>query len=783
VRSITHIAQLAASASSVFFAICICGCGFTAPDGGGSGDAPPDRPNQPSSEVLPQDEGDSEPVDLSDFPSFGGGETPGQPVRFRLPLAADPQDHTFFDNDLTRPGISDWRCESATYDGHPGTDFPVPKNTPVYAAADGVIIQKVDMYGDGCYPCTDPCGPSYPAANRCQAPNGNFVRLRHATVGGKYVSSVYNHLEKGSVTPKPEGASVSCGELIGRVGRSGSATGYHLHFQTQLVDSNGIKSPFDPYAGPCGAESTWWVSQTSSGPGTSCPSVSPVTTPPPPPPPPPGCPNGVCGAGENCANCPQDCGCPTGKQCVGTTCQDIVTCPDGSCGSGENCANCPQDCACPTGQQCVGTTCQNIVTCPDGSCGNGENCANCPQDCGCPSGQECRNGSCGLKCPNGTCDPGETCSSCPQDCGCPAGQECRNGSCGLKCPNGTCDPGETCSSCAQDCGCPAGQECRNGSCGLKCPNGTCDPGETCSSCPQDCGCPAGQECRNGSCGLKCPNATCDPGETCSSCPQDCACQSGQECANGACRNRCGNQNCDAQQGENCSTCPGDCACQSGQECANGACRNRCGNQNCDTQQGENCSTCPGDCACQSGQECANGACRNRCGNQNCDAQQGENCANCPQDCACSSGQQCESSTCKPTGACCVNGNSCSTSVSQTTCTNQGGVWQGNGSTGCTNCPPHPRITNVLPSPAPGSRSPTTMTIQGSGFLQGARLWWYDVTHDVIYTDTPGTYPTSVSSTQITAKPTFGPYTALWSVTVLNPGDDGSNEWYISVTAP
>ena len=46
-----------------------------------------------------------------------------------------------------------------------------------------------------------------------------------------------------------------------------------------------------------------------------------VSPPPPPPPPPPVCNNdGYCGSGENCANCPRDCGCSSGRACSWGAC-------------------------------------------------------------------------------------------------------------------------------------------------------------------------------------------------------------------------------------------------------------------------------------------------------------------------------------------------------------------------------------------------------------------------------------------------------------------------------
>jgi murein DD-endopeptidase MepM/ murein hydrolase activator NlpD len=86
---------------------------------------------------------------------------------------------------------------------HDGADLVAPTGTPVYAAADGVVIGA--------------------------APNGgygNWIRLDHQ---GK-LSTVYGHLS--SFAPGiQEGVQVSQGELIGFVGNTGRSTGAHLHFE------------------------------------------------------------------------------------------------------------------------------------------------------------------------------------------------------------------------------------------------------------------------------------------------------------------------------------------------------------------------------------------------------------------------------------------------------------------------------------------------------------------------------------------------------------------------
>lgn len=94
---------------------------------------------------------------------------------------------------------------------HRGVDFPAPKGTPVYAAADGVIE---DMGWRGNY--------------------GNYVRIahdaRHATA--------YAHLDS-FASEVTEGERVTQGQVIGYVGRTGLASGNHLYWEV-LVDNKQV---------------------------------------------------------------------------------------------------------------------------------------------------------------------------------------------------------------------------------------------------------------------------------------------------------------------------------------------------------------------------------------------------------------------------------------------------------------------------------------------------------------------------------------------------------------
>ena len=83
---------------------------------------------------------------------------------------------------------------------HQGIDLAAPVNTPVYAARSGVVT--VATFGSAA---------------------GNYVSINH--MDG--FASIYMHLNSYVVS---SGQSVSAGQLIGYVGKTGVATGYHLHF-------------------------------------------------------------------------------------------------------------------------------------------------------------------------------------------------------------------------------------------------------------------------------------------------------------------------------------------------------------------------------------------------------------------------------------------------------------------------------------------------------------------------------------------------------------------------
>jgi murein DD-endopeptidase MepM/ murein hydrolase activator NlpD len=113
----------------------------------------------------------------------------------RSPLKFEPRVTSGFSSSRLHPVLHAARA-------HRGIDYAAPTGAPVVAAASGTVLAA-----------------SYDGAN------GRMVRIRHASG----YESFYLHLS--SFAPGVRaGERVEQGELIGRVGSSGLATGPHLHY-------------------------------------------------------------------------------------------------------------------------------------------------------------------------------------------------------------------------------------------------------------------------------------------------------------------------------------------------------------------------------------------------------------------------------------------------------------------------------------------------------------------------------------------------------------------------
>jgi len=87
---------------------------------------------------------------------------------------------------------------------HGGMDIAAPEGTPIYAPADGYVIESQDYFFSG----------------KC-------IFLGH----GEGLQTFYAHLSKIDVTP---GEFVTRGQKIGEVGSTGRVTGAHLHWSVGL---------------------------------------------------------------------------------------------------------------------------------------------------------------------------------------------------------------------------------------------------------------------------------------------------------------------------------------------------------------------------------------------------------------------------------------------------------------------------------------------------------------------------------------------------------------------
>jgi murein DD-endopeptidase MepM/ murein hydrolase activator NlpD len=150
----------------------------------------------------------------------------------------------FVDHDPAFPGsLLDFDCAERTYDNtsgynHAGTDlllwpFPWKKvaesKVEVVAAAGGTLVYKEDGHPD--QSCVN-------------------VELPWNAVGVMHPDgtlALYGHMKTGTVTPKPLGAAVQPGEVLGVVASSGNSSWPHLHFELRDPSFEVV----DPWAGPC----------------------------------------------------------------------------------------------------------------------------------------------------------------------------------------------------------------------------------------------------------------------------------------------------------------------------------------------------------------------------------------------------------------------------------------------------------------------------------------------------------------------------------------------------
>jgi murein DD-endopeptidase MepM/ murein hydrolase activator NlpD len=108
-------------------------------------------------------------------------------------------------------------CATCSSD-HKGLDFNPGAGSPIYAIADGVVVES----------------------NNDRGGFGRWIVIRH-DVNGLQFDSVYAHMQRDSVTLNI-GDTVAVTDYVGRVGSTGMSTGAHLHLEIHV---NGVQ--VDPF--------------------------------------------------------------------------------------------------------------------------------------------------------------------------------------------------------------------------------------------------------------------------------------------------------------------------------------------------------------------------------------------------------------------------------------------------------------------------------------------------------------------------------------------------------
>jgi hypothetical protein len=141
-----------------------------------------------------------------------------------------------------------YRMLEGKRDLHGGIDFALDIGTPVYAAADGVIVHVFTDCPNVKINCITASEIERQNAGcECNSGLGNYVVIEH-TFGTKTYYTFYAHLSKVNVKLDQK---VTSGQKIAESGNSGYSTGPHLHFElADYVRPDFIKS--DVYAkNPC----------------------------------------------------------------------------------------------------------------------------------------------------------------------------------------------------------------------------------------------------------------------------------------------------------------------------------------------------------------------------------------------------------------------------------------------------------------------------------------------------------------------------------------------------
>jgi murein DD-endopeptidase MepM/ murein hydrolase activator NlpD len=135
-----------------------------------------------------------------------------------------------------RGGVVGSGFRTAERPTHAGVDLILGRNTPIRAAAGGIVsVVKCNIDSRGSHTCDI---DGWPGKGGC----GWMVEIKHAgNLMTRYCHMVVRPLVR-------VGQQVAAGEVIGRVGTSGNSSGPHLHFEVHINNDRSSAGAVDPVA-------------------------------------------------------------------------------------------------------------------------------------------------------------------------------------------------------------------------------------------------------------------------------------------------------------------------------------------------------------------------------------------------------------------------------------------------------------------------------------------------------------------------------------------------------
>ncbi|NLC33675.1 MAG: peptidoglycan DD-metalloendopeptidase family protein [Erysipelothrix sp.] len=124
---------------------------------------------------------------------------------------------------------------------HYGYDYASSAGTPIYAAANGVVVASAN----GC-PTFGRLGDMCGRAQGGLAGGGNQVHIL-VNVDGKTYALNYSHMQVNS--PIASGTVITQGQVIGRIGSSGNSTGPHVHVEVYYLGNRSINDYLSTWNG------------------------------------------------------------------------------------------------------------------------------------------------------------------------------------------------------------------------------------------------------------------------------------------------------------------------------------------------------------------------------------------------------------------------------------------------------------------------------------------------------------------------------------------------------